>query len=288
MCFIRVYPRRVLKVCDFHVLKHKCVHVYFCNIILHIDTYRYICVQTDPKLQENQVKTWPVRSLTLAWLHSTAESTHFRNFISSLSSVFMMRCTVQSTHFRFENMQGCDSHFAARNLVAVKWVFENTYSGERMIGWQCERLLNSYSRSYTMTSPTEIACPWKMEGWKTFQRGWCRWFWFQRFHLLSWESTPPYWLGDWRRPVLTSAVRRTTRWCPCIFPQEASWRFRGAKWQVHSSSWGLQSIEYRHAIQYPLISNQLLSFKQFFSVWFLGIHRMSLIESPDLTASGFS
>lgn len=139
--------------------------LFYCNIILHILTYLApaFCVQTEPKisvgkksskkkswlesLQENKVKTWPVRSLTLAWLHATAESTHFRIFISSLSSVFMMRCRVQSTiinTFQIWNMQGCDSHFAA----AVKWFFENTlYSGER--------ILNSYSRSYTMTSPSE-------------------------------------------------------------------------------------------------------------------------------------
>lgn len=52
--------------------------------------------------------------------------------------------------------------------------------------------------------------------------------------------------------------------------------FVGEKWQVHSISWGLQSIDMQSNIQsYP--TNR--SHSKSYTVWFLGIHRMS-IESP--------
>ena len=52
--------------------------------------------------------------------------------------------------------------------------------------------------------------------------------------------------------------------------------FVGEKWQVHSISWGLQSIGMQSNIQsYP--TNR--SHSKSYTVWFLGIHRMS-IESP--------
>ena len=152
-------------------------------------------------LQENKVKTWPVRSLTLAWLHATAESTHFRIFISSLSSVFMMRCTVQSTHFRFETCRvviptsrRLSNGVLKTNYVQVR---ESWILIREAIRWHLQAKL--------------IACPWKME--------------VERPSFLVWGNvagasdfgskgsiychrnlraqkqcdTPPYWLGDWHR-----------------------------------------------------------------------------------------
>lgn len=152
-------------------------------------------------LQENKVKTWPVRSLTLAWLHATAESTHFRIFFSSLSSVFMMRCTVQSTHFRFETCRvviptsrRLSNGVLKTNYVQVR---ESWILIREAIRWHLQAKL--------------IACPWKME--------------VERPSFLVWGNvagasdfgskgsiychrnlraqkqcdTPPYWLGDWHR-----------------------------------------------------------------------------------------
>lgn len=64
--------------------------------------------------------------------------------------------------------------------------------------------------------------------------------------------------------------------------------FVGEKWQVHSICWGLQSMSLSINMQSNIQSYPTNRYhSKSYTVWFLGIHRVS-IESPDITASGFS
>lgn len=219
----------------------------------------------------------------------------------------MMRCTVQSTHFRFEicrvvipTSQRLSNGFFKTNYIQVR---ESWILIREAIRWHLQAQL--------------IACPWKMEGWKTFlfgmgQRGWCEWFWFQRFHLFMYfhgNSTgtetmwhPPFlaWrLADGGRKTfrfswffrtlcacyLSTFSIANTLWCagPC-WHQLSDGRHADAlascrkkplgesgffcRRNMTSAFYLLGSpkhvMEYRHAIQYPIISNQLLSFKHLY------------------------